>query len=139
MVSPGAEQRSGGSSPSMILKGIGLGLFLLARASAADEILSDTVPLTVDRPLDQMMVEGLNLFCLRELAASPRLRSERWKDDLVTGVTLEKSLTDHRNRFQSLIGAVDIRVTSHPPRPQDFELITTLTQSSSLLVHRDPI
>jgi len=130
MVSPGEEQRSGGSSPAVILKGIVLGLLLLARVTAADEMLPGTAPLTVDRPLDQVMVEGLNMFCLRELAASPRLRSERWKDDLVTGVTLEKSLTDHRNRFRSLIGAVDIRVTSHPPRRQDFELITTLNQSS---------
>ena len=94
----------------MILKGIVPGLFLLARASAADEILPGTVPLTVDRPLDQVMDEGLNMFCLRELAASPRLRSERWQDDLVTGVALEKSLTDHRNYFRSLIGAVDVRV-----------------------------
>ena len=132
MVSLGAEQRSGGSPPAMILMGIVLGLFLLVKASAADEILPGTVPLIVDRPLDLVMVEGLNKFCLRELAASPRLRSERWKDDLISRVALERSLTDHRNRFRSLIGAFDPRLTSNHSEPHDFELITTLHQSSIL-------
>jgi dienelactone hydrolase len=43
---------------------------------------------------------------------------------------LEKSLTDHRNRFRQLIGSVDARLTLNPSETFDFELITTLHQSS---------
>jgi dienelactone hydrolase len=129
-MSSGAEPRSGGPFPAMILKGLAFGLFLLGTAAEADEILPGTVPLILDRPLDQIMVEGLNEFCLRELAAAPRLRSERWKDDLVSRVALEASLTGHRDRFRNLIGAVDVRVTSDLREARDFELITTLNQSS---------
>jgi hypothetical protein len=37
----------------------------LAPAAAADAVLPGTDPLTIDRPLDEVMVEGLNRFCLR--------------------------------------------------------------------------
>jgi dienelactone hydrolase len=109
-------------------------LFLVLRAerSLADEFLPATERLMTTQPLDQVMIEGLKTFCLRELAESPRLRSERWRDDLSSPVALEKSLTDHRNRFRQLIGAVDARLTSNPSEPHDFELLTTLHQSSIL-------
>lgn len=107
-------------------------LLLRAEESPADEFLPATERLTATQPLDQVMVEGLNAFCLRELADSPRLRSERWRNDLGSPVALEKSLTDHRNRFQRLIGAVDARLTSNPSETHGFELITTLRQSSIL-------
>lgn len=107
-------------------------LLLRAEESPADEFLPATERLTATQPLDEVMVEGLNAFCLRELADSPRLRSERWRNDLSSPVALEKSLTDHRNRFQRLIGAVDARLTSNPSETHGFELITTLRQSSIL-------
>lgn len=135
-------QNSGYAFSAIILKGIYLGIFLVARASVADELLPGTEPLTEDQPLDEVMVEGLNRFCLRELADAPRLRSERWKDDLRCGVALENSLKHHRNRFRSLIGAVDTRISCSALEPRDFELITHLNQpsivaqSQSVTVHR---
>jgi dienelactone hydrolase len=135
MVSPCAERKSAYCLIGTLCIQICLGLLLNSQTSGADEILPGTVHLTVDRPLDQMMVEGLNRFCLRELADSPHFRSERWKDDLSSPVALEKTLTDHRNRFRQLIGAVDARPTSNPSETHDFELITTLHQSSILAKH----
>src|SRR5262245_22979170 len=45
---------------------------LLPAATAAGraEPLPGTKPLTLDKPLDVVMVEGIQRFCLRELAAS---------------------------------------------------------------------
>ncbi len=132
MVSPGVERRSAYCLIGTLCIQMCLSLLLSSRISEADEIFSGTDQLTIDRPSDQVMIEGLNAFCLRELAESPRLRLERWKNDLSSPVALEKSLTDHRNRFQRLIGAVDARLTSNPSETLDFELITTLHQSSIL-------
>jgi len=39
-------------------------------ASAAEAVLPGTDLLTIELPLDEVVVEGLNQFCLRELAAS---------------------------------------------------------------------
>lgn len=132
MVSLFAERRSACCLIGTLCIQICLCLLLSTNTSEADEIFPDTDELTVDRSLDQVMIEGLNAFCLRELAESPQFRSERWRDDLSRPVALEKSLTNHRDRFRQLIGAVDARLTSNPSETHDFELITTLHQSSIL-------
>ncbi|MFO1003606.1 MAG: hypothetical protein U0936_25005 [Planctomycetaceae bacterium] len=136
MVSHGVKRRPICCLIGTLFSQFCLSLLLDYRLSAADEILSNTDLLAVDRPLDQIMVEGLNVFCMRELAESPRLRSERWRNDLSSPGALEKSLTDHRSRFQQLIGAVDVRLTLNPSETHDFELITTL-QHSSILAKND--
>ena len=132
MVTPVVGQRLVCFLASMLCCPVLLCVLLRAERSLADEFLPATERLTTTQPLDQVMIEGLNKFCLRELAESPRLRSERWRDDLSSPVALEKSLTNHRNRFQRLIGAVDARLTLNPSETHDFELITTLHQSSIL-------
>ena len=142
MESHSVERRSAWGLIGTLCCQLCLSMLLSSKTSEADEIFPGTDQLTVDRPSDQVMIEGLNAFCLRELADSPRLRSERWKNDLSSRVALEKSLTDHRNRFQQLIGAVDARLTLNPSEANNFELITTLNQSSILaknefvIVHR---
>lgn len=113
-----------------------LAVFSASWAVGAEDVLAGTNRLTSERPIDEWMVEGLQKFCLRELAASPARRSECWRPHLATRVLLEKHLPSSRERLQAMIGATDARLTSGPTPSAAFELLTTLDQTS--VVARSP-
>jgi hypothetical protein len=106
-------------------------LLPLAGAShAADRVLPGTAPLTIRQPLDEVMVEGLNRFCLRELAASREGRAARWNRDYSSAQAYAVSIVGNRERFRAFIGAVDPRVTAAQPDRYRFELDSSLDRSS---------
>lgn len=110
---------------------LGAALLLLTGASrAADQVLPGTAPLTIREPLDEVMVEGLDRFCLRELAASRNRRAARWKRDYSSAGAYAASIVDNRQRFRVSIGAVDPRLTAAQPNRCRFELVSTLDRSS---------
>lgn len=92
-------------------------------AADAERVLAGTAPLRIEEPLDEVMVAGINRFCLRELAASPGRRDALWRRD---GASIDAS----RQRFRQSIGAVDRRVTAVRPEGCGFELVSTLDRSS---------
>lgn len=122
------------------LKSAGLALATLTQlhsiGTAADETLPNTQPLTITQPLDEFMVDGINRFCLRELAASPARREKMWNRDFSSAEAYEKSIAPNRERFREYIGAVDERVTEKFPGKYGFELISTLDGSS--VIARSP-
>ena len=85
---------------------------LLAAAQTAPSVLPGTEPLTLDRPLDEVMVEGIDRFCLREIAAAREQRESKWKRDVSSPEAYQSSLEPYRKRFRTIIGAVDQRVDS---------------------------
>ena len=103
---------------------------------AAEELLPGTLPLTVQRPLDEVMVEGLNRFCLRELAASREKRAVRWNRDYSNAPAYAASVAGHRERFRAAIGVVDPRLTAEPSNPHRFELVSSLDRSSVVARNR---
>ena len=66
--------------------------------------------MTVDQPLDVVMVDGIDRFCLREIALAREARESRWKRDVSSPEAFEKSLAPYREAFSKIIGAVDKRV-----------------------------
>ena len=95
-----------------VLVGLGLGWHV---AAAADPIsfpasLPGTTPLTIDRPLDEVMVEGIDRFALREIERGAASRTEKWKRDFASRDDYEKSLMPYRERLRQYLGAVDPRV-----------------------------
>jgi len=86
-----------------------------------------TRPLTLDGPLDVVMVDGINRFALRALADSASLRPARWKRNFSNPEAYAKSIEANRTRFRTIIGAVDARTRS--PR---IQLIAPLDGSSRL-------
>jgi dienelactone hydrolase len=97
-------------------------------AIAADaEPLPGTAPLVLDRPLDVVMVDGINKFAERELAESVTRRAQFWHRDFSSPEAYEKSVEPNRERLREILGVVDKRVT-----PDAFELITTTSASSQL-------
>ena len=104
-----------------------LACVLASTLALAAEPLPGTGLLQEERPLDVVMVEGIDRFALRELAQSRELRESRWQPDYRTLEAYEKSLLPARQRFAKIIGVVDRRV-----EPTGIELIGT-TESPSLV------
>lgn len=97
---------------------------------AAAEVLPGTAPLTIRQPADEVMVEGIQRFCLRELAASRKRRAASWDQDRSGGKVDAARFEASRERFRALIGAVDPRVTADPTQQYRFEMIASLDRSS---------
>lgn len=100
-------------------------LFLAASVAPAAEPLPGTQSLTVQEPLDQYMINGINKFALREIEESVANREKLWKRDYSSPEAYEKSIAPNRERFREIIGAVDARIPA-----AGLELITTTNQAS---------
>ncbi len=104
--------------------------FLIASILASldarsDEPLPGTRSLTETRPLDEVMVAGIDRFALREIDEAAQRRQSLWKLDYSTREAFETSLQPYRDRFAERIGVVDARVEA-----QGIELLATVEQSS---------
>jgi len=97
------------------------------RAAEIPEPLPGTAPLVLDRPLDVVMVDGINKFAERALVESVAKRTQFWHRDFSSPKASEKSVAPNRERLRTILGVVDERV-----KPDAFELITTTTASSKL-------
>ena len=82
---------------------------MLSPARAADP-LPGTQLLTADKPLDVLMVEGIDRFCLKEIEKAREQRESLWKRDYSSLAAYEKSIAPYREKFRTIIGAVDPRV-----------------------------
>ncbi|MEK6258313.1 MAG: hypothetical protein AABP62_06800 [Planctomycetota bacterium] len=82
---------------------------MLSPVRAADP-LPGTQLLTVDKPLDVLMVEGIDRFCLKEIEKAREQRESLWKRDYSSLEAYEKSIAPYREKFRTIIGAVDPRV-----------------------------
>jgi dienelactone hydrolase len=94
-----------------------------ARASAADPIaLTNTRPLEMSGDLSAPMLTGINRFLQRELAHSVSRRAEHWQRNRATAEAYQQSVYSNRERFRTLIGAVDER-----PTRTELEYVATTT------------
>jgi hypothetical protein len=93
----------------------------------APDPLPGTAPLVLDRPLDVVMVDGINKFAERALTESVTKRAQFWHRDFSSPKAYAKSVAPNRERLRTILGVVDERV-----KPDAFELITMTTASSKL-------
>jgi cephalosporin-C deacetylase-like acetyl esterase len=90
---------------------LAIGLFaLVVSAQESPSILPGTKLLTADQPLDILMVDGIDRFCLAEIAKAREARESKWNRDYSSFEAYDKSLAPYRDRFRTNIGAVDKRV-----------------------------
>ncbi len=87
-----------------------LWLLTVSWSTAAEPTLPGTAPLTIDRPLDEVMVEGIDKFALRAINAAKDARPNRWKRDTTSPAAYEQSLVPYREQLRQILGAVDARV-----------------------------
>lgn len=105
----------------------GLALVMTAGGLVQADPLPGTQPLVMEQPLDVVMVDGIDRFALRELAASVERRAALWKRDFSSPEAYEKSITPNRDRLKVYIGAVDPRVPA-----KGLELIATTQQPAEV-------
>src|SRR4051812_5777964 len=89
-----------------------------AHGQGSSAPLPGTKLLTIDKPLDEMMVTGISRFALRELQQSPLRRDARWTRDYETVEGYVKSVERNREHLRTITGAVDRREAA-----DGFELI----------------
>ncbi len=73
-------------------------------------VLPETQPLSIEQPLDEFMVDGIDRFALREIQQAAAARAGKWQRDASSPEAYAKSLEPYRARFREIIGAVDLRV-----------------------------
>lgn len=95
------------------------------------EPLPDTKPLTRDGDLAVQMVEGIDKYLMRELAASVEKRKEYWKPDFSSIEAYTKSVQPNRERLKKILGVVDERVS-----PVEMEYVGT-TKQPALIAEAD--
>ncbi len=89
-------------------------LLLGAECIAADRDwpgqLAGTGRLELAEPLDAVMVRGISRFAEQELARSRDRRQDKWHRDYGSAAAYAESVSPHRERLRTIIGAVDERV-----------------------------
>lgn len=67
---------------------------------AADNIIPGTKLLTIEEPLDEVMVAGIDRFAMKELAMSPARRDQAWQRDFSGIADYKRSIAAGRARFR---------------------------------------
>src|SRR5262249_13240751 len=99
-------------------------------ARVVGEPLPGTKSLDTEGDLAARMVEGIDKYLMRELAASVEKRKQYWKTDTSSPENYAKSVQPNRDRLRKIIGAVDPRL---PPK---MEYVAT-TDTPSLVAETD--
>jgi dienelactone hydrolase len=100
---------------------VSIGFVRGAVSQSSSETLPGTKPLTIEQPLDEVMVAGISRFALQALQQSPLRRDALWNRDYASVDAYEKSVEPNRERFRTIVGAVDQRETA-----DGFELVAKL-------------
>ncbi len=85
---------------------------IMATAQERPATFPGTEPLKADKPLDVLMVEGIDRFCLKEIERAREQRESLWKRDFGSAEAYDKSMAPYREKFRTIIGVVDQRVPS---------------------------
>jgi cephalosporin-C deacetylase-like acetyl esterase len=106
-------------------------VFLPVVPALRAEPLPETKPLARQGDLAAQMVEGIDKYLMRELAASVEKRKEYWKPDFSSAEAYTKSVQPNRERLKKILGVVDARVPF-----TGFELVGT-TKQPALVAETD--
>jgi len=110
-----------------------LGLLLSADLTeSADAILPNTKPLQIKEPLDVIMVQGIQRYCLKALERSPQTRETHWQRVYSSEPAYEQRIRQQRDRLAAILGISDTRLTADTPGRFSFERLTTLQHNSLL-------
>jgi len=85
-------------------------LLLFSLPCFSQDTLANTKPLTIQGDVSAQMVAGIDRFLLRQIDQSIEQRQALWHQDFSSATAYERSIGPNRERFRSLIGAVDPRL-----------------------------
>ena len=96
------------------------------------EALPGTDFLAEVRPLDEVMVAGIDRFALREIERAARERESRWELDEPSSVARANQLEAYRQKFRERIGVVDSRAEA-----RGIQLMATVDRTSLVAANDD--
>ncbi len=99
----------------------------LAQVATTPVVLEGTKKLTLEKPLDEVMVAGIDEFALHEIAASSKRRDAAWNRDFSSPEAYAESVKSNRERFRTYIGAVDPREAEI-----DIEIVSSLKHDGTI-------
>ena len=117
-------RRSGWVSVSAVIAAT---CFIGLSAGHGADPLPGTKLLSIDQPLDVVMVDGIDRFALRETTLAAQKRESFWKRDYSSQAAYEKSVAENREHLKIILGAVDPRV-----KVRTIDLVGSLAQQSLL-------
>ena len=86
-------------------------LALRAPTPAAEPVpLPGTAPLTIQRPLDEVMIEGIDRFLLRKTVEAQAIRRKEWTDGVADAERRDVFRANAREKLREILGVVDARV-----------------------------
>lgn len=108
-------------------------LVAVPATNAADsDVLPGTKPLKLEGDIAAAMVEGIDRFLLRELAAAPANREKFWKRDFSSTENYLKAIEPQRKRLAHILGVRDPRQPFDAP-----ELMATTSRSALIAKSQD--
>lgn len=100
-------------------------------AEEADDVLPGTEALTLEGDIASQLVDGVDRFLLRELAASIEKRPAHWNRDVTSAEAYAESVQSNRARLATILGLRDPRV------PFSALELRATTQRGSLVARTD--
>jgi len=107
-------------------------LFVTIHLACAAEPLKGTAILDLPAPLDEVMVDGIDRFALREITEARKSRTALWHRDYASRAAYEMSVSANRDRLKVILGVVDARVPA-----TGLQLLATSTRDE--IVGRSPL
>jgi dienelactone hydrolase len=81
----------------------------------SEPVLPGTAPLTMQGDLAQQMVDGIHHFLMRRTEETPPERERLWQRDYKSVEDYQRSVLPNRERFRTMVGAIDPRVAPQTP------------------------
>lgn len=93
-----------------LLSNLAVMVFLGVSSPLHAQALPGTKPLEIKGDLAKHMLEGIDKYLSRELAAAPKKRQQYWKPDYSSPEAYDKSVNPNRERLKKILGVVDQRL-----------------------------
>lgn len=87
-----------------------IGWCLVVSADEPPLQLPGTGALTIEQPLDEAMVDGIDRYALKAIAKAREARAGRWTTNTESPEAYDESLKPYRERLRTILGVVDSRV-----------------------------
>ena len=100
-------------------------IFFIHQPLLGQDAFPSTSPLTETRPLDVVMVEGIDRFALRAIDKATKDRVEHWRDQVLNVDDQVAAFNSKRQELSKIIGCIDERSKS-----SGIQLIATPDQPS---------
>src|SRR5688572_5336722 len=85
-------------------------VLLLLNSPAPAQVLPRTKPLTIQGDLARVMLDGIDRYLDKQIAALPKTRKQFWKPELSSPKTFVASVNSNRERLKKRIGVIDARL-----------------------------